>query len=506
MFRSFYLAGFECATGYNMHGEWIDQIAATQHDRHVNEDYARLAEVDIHAVREAIRWPLVDKGGGRYDFSSVEKFVSAALRYRCDVIWDLFHYGYPDGVDPFSSEFVERFAAYCRAAAAYVSTRMQGPHFFTPINEPSFFSWAGGESARFAPHQRGRAIELKINLARATLRAIDAIREVCPTARIVNIDPICHVVPLSDAQHDIDAAREFNQHTVYQFWDLVCGRELPELGGRPDYLDIIGMNYYWTNEWVLGREGTPLTDDDPRRVPLADLVRDVWKRYGTDIVITETSALEEARGPWVHELSAMAEELLEDGVALRGICLYPILGMPEWHAREEWTRMGLWDLDDQQERLERKICAPMLEALRAAQRRSATCDIGRAETFVLPRTGSVPLTVQGALVANRAGHGYQIRLVRSDHPHRLWVASVDVLANGGWVSHVLTSAQLPLLLNELRASGPAALARHHGSEANDDSSWIDAIEHLAADRERLEKLPLARAVELLCPESVGGRM
>ena len=65
MFRSFYLAGFECATGYNMHGEWIDQIAATQHDRHVSEDYARLAEVDIHAVREAIRWPLVDKGCGR---------------------------------------------------------------------------------------------------------------------------------------------------------------------------------------------------------------------------------------------------------------------------------------------------------------------------------------------------------------------------------------------------------------------------------------------------------
>ena len=39
MFRSFYLAGFECATGYNMHGEWIDQIAATEHDLHVDADY-----------------------------------------------------------------------------------------------------------------------------------------------------------------------------------------------------------------------------------------------------------------------------------------------------------------------------------------------------------------------------------------------------------------------------------------------------------------------------------
>ena len=74
MFRSFYLAGFECATGYNMHGEWIDQIAATEHDLHVDADYRRLADVGIRAVREAIRWPLVDRGG-RYDFSSAEPFV-----------------------------------------------------------------------------------------------------------------------------------------------------------------------------------------------------------------------------------------------------------------------------------------------------------------------------------------------------------------------------------------------------------------------------------------------
>ncbi len=34
MFKSFFLAGFECATGYNLHREWIDQIEATQHERY----------------------------------------------------------------------------------------------------------------------------------------------------------------------------------------------------------------------------------------------------------------------------------------------------------------------------------------------------------------------------------------------------------------------------------------------------------------------------------------
>src|SRR4051812_29180341 len=63
MFRSFFFAGFECATGYNAQGEWIDQIAATHHDRHADEDYRRLHEIGIDATREAVRWPVVDRRG-----------------------------------------------------------------------------------------------------------------------------------------------------------------------------------------------------------------------------------------------------------------------------------------------------------------------------------------------------------------------------------------------------------------------------------------------------------
>ena len=368
MFRSFYLAGFECATGYNMHGQWIDQIAATEHDLHVAADYARLGEVGIHAAREAIRWPLVDRGG-RYDFSSVEPFVEAALAQDVEVIWDLFHYGYPDGLDPLSEAFVGRFAHYCRAAADFVRRRMPSPCWFTPVNEPSFFAWAGGEVGRFAPHLRGRGFELKLSLARAAIRGIEAIHEACPGARIVNVDPICRVVPGSRAHAALAHARRFNEEWVYEFWDIVSGRLRPELGGSDAHLDVVGLNYYWTNQWELGREGVPLGDDDPRRVPLADLVRSAWRRYGHEILITETSALGDARAPWIHELTTMAEELIADAVPLRAICLYPILGMPEWHARDQWTRMGLWDLEREQDVLVRRACRPMLDALRLAHGR-----------------------------------------------------------------------------------------------------------------------------------------
>lgn len=89
LFKSFFLGGFECATGYNRRGQWIDQIAATHHDVRVNEDYRRLVEAGLRAAREAVRWPLVDLGDGRYDFSSVRPFAEAARRYDLDIIWDL---------------------------------------------------------------------------------------------------------------------------------------------------------------------------------------------------------------------------------------------------------------------------------------------------------------------------------------------------------------------------------------------------------------------------------
>ncbi|HEY2772422.1 MAG TPA: glycoside hydrolase [Candidatus Binatia bacterium] len=385
-FRSFYLAGFECATGYNMHGQWIDQIAATEHDVHCAGDYRRLEQVGIHAVREAIRWPLVDRCG-RYDFSSIEPFVRAALRHDFDVIWDLFHYGYPQDVDLFSPSFPGRFARYCHAAASFIRRRMHRSCFFTPINEPSFLAWAAGEVGRFAPHARGRGPELKLALARAAIAGIEAIRDACPQARIVNVDPICRVVPAPQDEASIEYAQCFNTRWVFEFWDMVSGRLHPELGGSPAHLDVVGLNYYWTNQWQVGSEGVPLADDDPRRVPLSDLVRTAWRRYGTEIVITETSALGEARAPWIHELSLMAEDLLDKGIELSGICLYPILSMPEWHARHRWARLGLWDLEREQDVLARRACAPMMAALRIAQQRQALLSTRSAGDEFVEATG-----------------------------------------------------------------------------------------------------------------------
>lgn len=385
MFRSFFFAGFEGTTTSNLQHQWIDHVAATQHDRHADGDYRRLRDVGLHAARETIRWSLVDVRG-QYDFSSAVPFVEASRRHGIQVIWDLFHYGYPPDLDPFSEEFITRFADYCYAAARFISERLDGPHYFTPVNEPSFFAWAGGEVGRFAPHCHGRGPELKLALVRAAIAGINAIRAVLPDSRMVNVDPICRVVPPADHFDPQAHARDFNHRAVFESWDMICGRMLPELGGSRDHLDIVGVNYYWTNQWEIGREERPLAFDDPRRMPLARLLRRVWHRYGAEILMTETSHVDEMRPIWLNVVTHDCEKLLDEGVPLRGVCLYPILGMPEWHDPTVWTRMGMWDLVENGDTLQREIYAPMLDALRAAQRlerKFAEFRLSQEDTFNL---------------------------------------------------------------------------------------------------------------------------
>lgn len=364
---SFFFAGFEATATTNSSGHWIDQIAATEHDREVDADYRRLRETGLLAAREAMRWPLIDRRGA-LDFSSVIPFVHAAHRHGIQVIWDLFHYGYPEDLDPFSDAFVTRFADYCTGAARLVARSSEGPHYFTPVNEPSFLAWAGGEVGRFAPHCHGRGPELKVALVRAAIQGINAIRRVLPDARIVNADPLCRVVPPLDHCDPHADAEDFNQRAVFESWDMLCGRLRPELGGSRNHLDLVGVNYYWTNQWEIGREECPLALDDPRRWPLSRLLRQVWRRYGGEFLVTETSHVGDMRPIWMQTLADECERLIDEGVPLRGVCLYPILGMPEWHDPAVWTQMGLWDLVPRDGRLARVLFEPMLSALRDAQR------------------------------------------------------------------------------------------------------------------------------------------
>jgi beta-glucosidase/6-phospho-beta-glucosidase/beta-galactosidase len=345
LFRSFWMGGFESACHVNSEGVRLDMLAATQHDRFVAEDFERLLTMRIGTARDTIRWHRVEIAPGVYDFSSVAPYIQAANEAGIEVIWDLLHYGWPDGLDIYSEAFVMRFAAFCGETAGYLRDRIAGPRFYTPINELSFFAWAAGEVGWFFPYGRGRGGELKRQLVRAWIAGVDAIRAVDPDARIVSVEPLIHTVPPRGSETDGAQAAAQNE-SQWEAWDMIAGRLQPELGGQERYLDIIGANFYHDNQWEVPG-GTKIhwhiKPRDSRWVPLHRLLCQAYDRYRRPIIIGETSHVGSGRAEWIRELTDEVLIAISAGVPLEGICLYPIIDRFEWNNPGHWHNSGLWD-------------------------------------------------------------------------------------------------------------------------------------------------------------------
>ncbi|MBV8632475.1 MAG: beta-glucosidase [Silvibacterium sp.] len=326
LFNSFFMGGFECSSHQRPHGR-IDVIHATRHDIEAQIDYGLLAEVGIRTVRDALRWHLIEQTPGVYDWSSFLPMLQAALATKIQVIWDLCHWGVPDGLDPFSTEFVPRFERFCRAAAAIVGDHTDEPPFFCPINEISFWSFIGGDRGAFYPYAKRRGVPLKRRLVEATLAAIRAIRSVTPEARFIQCEPIIHI---SGSHRRPASFEEAARHTASQFeaWDMLCGRLAPELGGDESCLDLIGCNYYWNNQWVHKSHVTPI--GHPQHRALHQILIDVYRRYERPTLIAETGAEADSAIGWLGMVSSEARQAMRAGVDLRGICLYPVMDYPGW--------------------------------------------------------------------------------------------------------------------------------------------------------------------------------
>ena len=371
IFPTFFLSGFECSTFVWKNQGRRNLTAETQHLQHADEDYAVLRSLGIAVAREGIPWPLVDKEGG-YDFSGLDPVIAAMNRYQILPIWDLCHYGYPDELNPFDPGFAERFCAYARAAAEYVTSRVRGPHFFTPINEITFFAFMGGEWGWIAPFGTtdSQRRDLRLALCRADIAAVKAIHRVDPEARMVHIDPLILVVPPRDQPDLADEAEHETFEDTFYAWDVIAGRRHPELGGSPEVLDIVGVNCYSFGQMEYREEGphASLEPHDERIRPLGDLLAYAWERYRRPMIVGETSGLGEGRPAWLCDIIEESLAAVLKGIDLHGVCLFPAVDMPDWHTGE-WLHNGICDLVDENGRLRRVPFQPYIHELRRWQKR-----------------------------------------------------------------------------------------------------------------------------------------
>jgi beta-glucosidase/6-phospho-beta-glucosidase/beta-galactosidase len=383
--NSFFMGGFECSTHKLRSGKRLDLVAATRHDAFAEQDYQRMARLGLRVAREGLRWHIVEKYPGRHDFSSALPIVRAAQATGTQVIWDLCHFGWPDHLDVFKPEFVRALGSYGAAFAEWLKAETGDTGYFVPVNEISFFSWAAGDDGSIFPFATGRGFELKTQLVRAAIEAMDAIWNSMPGARFVHVDPIIHVIAAPKRPEDRTEAEAYRQ-SQFQAWDMLSGCVWPELGGQEKYLDILGVNFYPHNQWFYNLKGfrrirkfSPISRRHPLYRPFREMLHEVHERYRRPILIAETGAEDRKRASWFRYVCGETIAAIRAGVPVHGMCLYPILNHPGWTDGRHCYN-ALWDYPDDHGR--RKIYAPLASGIRRWQkifRRNDTAESVDAE-------------------------------------------------------------------------------------------------------------------------------
>jgi beta-glucosidase/6-phospho-beta-glucosidase/beta-galactosidase len=322
----FLMGGFECASHLRVDGVRVDPLGVTRHDALAREDYRLLREAGITTVREGLRWERIERAPGRYDWSSVAPMLDAIAAEGVAAIWDICHWGVPEDIDILSDAFVHRMADFGEAAVREMIARGAPPAGAVPVNEINFWSWAGAAEGFFPPFIKGQGDALKRQLVRAYLAVGSRIRPMLNGAPLVTCEPLIliHPNPNLPIEH-----RDAHQEGMHQGWDMLLGRQMPELGGHEGAFDWLGVNYYPHNQWEFGVHGMmPL--DDPRRRPLRELLMRIHERYRMPIAITETGDEQPLCANWMDMVGEEALAAREAGADIRGICLYPVMDYPGW--------------------------------------------------------------------------------------------------------------------------------------------------------------------------------
>lgn len=356
--------GIECTVN-RVGDRYFDQIVRTGHE-HRLDDLDRFAELGFRTLRYPVLWErVIPADPSKPDWAWTDERLHRLRDLGIRPIVGLCHHGSgPVWTGLLDPEFPRHLARFARQ----VIERYPWLDAFTPINEPLTTARFAALYGHWHPHATDERLMVRalLHQCQATRLAMGEIRRINPHAQLIQTEDLGRVWSTPPLRYQADYENErrwlsldllFGRvHDGHPFWErlLELGlqpRDLLTLAEDPSPPDIVGGNYYVTSERFLdhrihrypdafcggnGRE--PYVDVEAVRVLAAgiagagSLLREVWERYHQPLAITEAHLggppHEQAR--WVAQLWRDASSLLEEGVDVRAVTIWSLLGMWDW--------------------------------------------------------------------------------------------------------------------------------------------------------------------------------
>ncbi|WP_133501294.1 dTDP-4-dehydrorhamnose reductase [Cognatilysobacter terrigena] len=358
--------GVECTVN-RVGDRYIEQLGRNAHwDR--PDDLDRFASLGIRAIRYPVLWEEIAPFGlASADWSRPDERLARLRELKVRPIVGLVHHGSgPIDTSLVDPAFPEKLAAYARA----VAERYPWVEDWTPVNEPLTTARFSGLYGLWYPHGRDEKTfkDCLFNECRGVILAMRAIEAVNPSAKLVQTDDLgkTYSTPLLDYQ------AYFNNELRWLGWDLICGRVdrshylwkwlIERCKATPDEIlwfrdntrapDVMGVNHYITSERFLDddidaypehhRGGNGVhryADVEAARVlasptgGIKPLLKECWARFGLPIAVTEAhiDARREDQLRWLAEIWRACEECIDEGIDVRGVTVWGMLGLYDWN-------------------------------------------------------------------------------------------------------------------------------------------------------------------------------
>ncbi|HEX8708710.1 MAG TPA: family 1 glycosylhydrolase [Pyrinomonadaceae bacterium] len=375
-------AGVECTVN-RVGDQYFDQLKLNGHSTRI-EDLDLFAGLGVRALRYPVLWERTAPGKlAEADWSWADARLTRLRELGIRPIVGLVHHGSgPRDTSLVDPAFPEKLAAYARA----VAERYPWVESYTPVNEPLTTARFSGLYGHWYPHgQSARTFaRALLTQCRAVALSMRAIRQVNPAAQLVQTEDLGKTFSTRKLAYQA----RFENERRWLSYDLLSGRvnrnhalwnylrsagvseaDLHWFVEHPCQPDILGINHYLTSERFLderiarypssthGGNGRQIyADVEAVRVcaegtagPKA-LLKEAWKRYGLPLAVTEThlGCTREEQLRWLKEVWDGAQSLRADGVDLRAVTAWSLLGAFDWNSlvtrSEGHYEPGVFDL------------------------------------------------------------------------------------------------------------------------------------------------------------------